>query len=141
MICFAVLHRVFVQRVFLLLAAIIAAGLAVAWFAAGRTGAVSFSAGALVSAASFWLLSRVTTAMGGAKPSPLGSILITVRLLIAGWVLYLVLERYEIDRAVLACGLLTPVAAVSANVLLDRREASNEESEEALHIAPPDEEK
>ena len=85
----------------------------------GRLGALSFLAGALVATLSFWLLHRFVSALGGCRPSPLTFVLLATRTLLAGVVLYVILDTYEVHRAAAASGILTPVAAITLATLYE----------------------
>lgn len=85
----------------------------------GRKGALGFVAGALIAAASFWVLHRFVAALGGERPNPLSFVLISVRLMLAGWVLYVILNTYQVHRTALALGIATPVAAITLVALYE----------------------
>jgi ammonia channel protein AmtB len=103
-------------------------GVTAFFFAGGRARLIGFSTGALIASASLWVLTRLTAAITGQKPNPLSFLLIATRLLIAGWLLYAILQRYEVDRAALALGVATPVLAILAIALYDAFHASRARS-------------
>jgi hypothetical protein len=45
--------------------------------------------------------------------------LISVRLMLAGWVLYVILNTYQVHRTALALGIATPVAAITLVALYE----------------------
>jgi type VI protein secretion system component VasK len=118
-----VLKRVAIAQVGLVLL-----GIASFFFVGKRQHLIGFATGALVASASLWVLTRLTAAVTGQKQNPLSFLLITTRLLIAGWLLYAILQRYEVDRVALALGVATPVLAILVIALYDAIHASRARS-------------
>jgi hypothetical protein len=112
------------QQILPVQAALILLGV-LGWGAAlGKLGVLSFAAGATVSVASFWILNRLAGVAAGKMPGPLSGFLIAVRLLAAGYVLYVILNTYAIDRTALLTGLLTPAASLLFHCLFYARSSS-----------------
>lgn len=108
-----------IRRIAWVHAALVITGLIVWGLAAGRLGALSFLTGALTATLSFWLLYRFVSAMGGNRPGVITFVLIAMRLVLAGLVLYVILTTYEVHRMAAATGILAPVAAITLVTLYD----------------------
>lgn len=114
----------FLQQILPIQAGLILLGV-LGWGASlGKLGVLSFATGAMVSMASFWVLHRLASAVTGQKPGPLSGLLITVRLLVAGYLLYVILNTYEINRSALLTGLLTPIASLLFHHLIYARSST-----------------
>jgi len=116
------------KRVAIAQAGLVLLGLLAFYFLGGRSRLIGFAAGALVASASLWVLTRLTAAITGQKPNPLSFLLIATRLAIAGWLLYAILQKYEVDRSALAFGVATPVLSIVLIALYDALHASRARS-------------
>lgn len=108
------------NRVYLIQVLLIIAGLIGFWMAKKGLGALSFSVGAILSSASLWLIHRFVAALGGQRSSPLTYLLMAVRLLLVGFVLYGILRAYEVFLPAVACGVLAPIMAIILAVIYEQ---------------------
>lgn len=89
-----------------------------AWWAyGGKIYAMAFCAGALASAASFWFLKALVTALGTEKPGAGAALGGTLRLAVIGYVLFVIIENYRLPLPALVTGLLVAIAAISIEVI------------------------
>lgn len=107
------------RRIAWIQAVIVVAGLIVWGLAKGRLGLLSFTFGALVSTACFWLLSRAVSAVSGSRLSMATAITSALRLLIAGFVIRAILSTYEVLPAAVVTGIATPVVAITLDVVYE----------------------
>jgi hypothetical protein len=112
-----------IARTRLLMAVLGAGGLAASTALQGKPGGFGFLTGAAASAVSFWLLHRLTgtleAAAGGESVSPLRMVLLSVRFLVVGAGVYVILKKYEVSPSAVAAGLCLTVAAVTLANLYD----------------------
>jgi len=106
-------HRRIVHRVQLWQAVLGAAGLIAWWFAEGIPQAASFAAGAISSAASFWLLDRFTGAVTGKSTSATGLVMAVFRLLVIGGALFVIMRSYSLQAVPAACGIAVTIVAIT----------------------------
>ncbi len=104
-----------VRRWQLLCAAI---GLPAWWFFAGQREALSFAVGAAMSIASFGLLDKFTSAIGGGAVSGPGVALSAIRILLIGGLLFVIMSNYSLHPFAAGTGLLTTVAAITIEALV-----------------------
>ncbi len=104
-----------VRRWQLLCAAI---GFPVWWLLGGQREALSFAVGAVASIASFGLLDRLTTAVGGGAVSAPGVALSAIRIFVIGGVLFVIMSNYSLHPLAAGTGLLTTVAAITIEALV-----------------------
>ncbi len=102
----------------------LAAAGALAWLAArGLREAASFLAGAAVSGFSFWWLQRMVLGMEeaakGGRAKGASAVIHSLRILLLGGVLYVILRVYEVILPALVTGLLVTVAAITLEVLYE----------------------
>lgn len=114
-----VLDKKLFNRVFLVQGLLVLIGLIGFTVARGRLGGLSFLAGATVGTLSLWLLLRGVAATGDGGTPPLAFLMMSGRLLIAGFVLYVILRTYEVHLWAAAIGLLTHVIAIILATLYD----------------------
>lgn len=104
---------------------LVLAGLGVAgWLIAkGVRGAASFLAGAAVSSFSFWWLQRMVRGMEeaakGGRAKGASAVIHSLRILLLGSVLYVILRVYEVILPALVTGLLVAVAAITLEALYE----------------------
>jgi hypothetical protein len=114
-----VLDKKLLNHVFVCQGLLVLIGLIGFVAARGRLGGMSFLAGATVGTLSLWLLVRgIGAARDGGTPS-LAFLLMTGRLIIAGFILYVILKTYEIHLGAAVVGLLTHVIAIVLATLFD----------------------
>jgi hypothetical protein len=114
-----VLDKKLFNRVFLVQGLLVLIGLIGFTVARGRLGGLSFLAGATVGTLSLWLLLRGVAATGDGGTPPLAFLMMSGRLIIAGFVLYVILRTYEVHLWAAAIGLLTHVIAIVLATLYD----------------------
>lgn len=112
-----------ISRTRLLMAVLAALGLAVCTALQGRPGFFGFLTGAAASALSFWLLHRLTgnleAAAAGQPVSPLRVALLSIRFLVVGAGVYVILKKYEVSPSAVGAGLCLTVAAITLANLYD----------------------
>lgn len=117
-----------VRRVVWIMAALTLAGGPACWIWAGRQGAVGFLAGAAVSWVSFGLLYRlvkdVESAASGRTGSAAAAALHSLRYLILGGAIYVIVRLYGVFVPALAIGLLVAVAAATLEAVYESFHAS-----------------
>lgn len=114
-----VLDKKLLNRVFAVQGVLVVIGLVAFTMARGRLGGMSFLAGATVGTLSLWLLMRGISATGDGGTPSLAFLLMTGRLIIAGFILYVILRTYEVHLWAAAIGLLTHVIAIVLATLYD----------------------
>ena len=88
--------------------------------AQGFRPAAGFLAGAALSALNFRGLSMLASAIGGAsKPGPLAAILIALRYLLIGLIIYVIVRFLGVTPAAVIWGLLAAFAAVILEILCE----------------------
>ncbi len=93
------------------------AGAGAWWAYGGKMYAMAFCVGALASAASFWFLKGLVTALGTEKPGAWVGVGGTIRLAVIGYVLFVIIENYRLPLPALVTGLLVAIAAISIEVI------------------------
>ena len=93
------------------------AGSAGWWAYGGKLYALAFCAGALASAASFWFLKGLVTALGTEKPGAGVAWGGPLRLVVIGYLLFVIIENYRLPLPALVTGLLVAIAAISIDVI------------------------
>ena len=101
------------------MAALAVAGLAGFWVKDGARGLLGFALGAAASAVSFWLLERMTGGLESGRIGRLRALLLGLRFLIIGGILYAILRMQEVRVSAVAAGLLLSVTAVTLANLYD----------------------
>jgi hypothetical protein len=114
-----VLDKKLFNRVFAIQGILVLLGLIGFTLARGRIGGMSFVAGATVGTLSLWLLLRGISATQGGNSAPLALVMMSGRLIIAGFVLYVILRTYEVHLWAAASGLLTHIIAIVLATLYD----------------------
>jgi len=107
------------RRIIWIQVALTVAGLVVWGLARHRLGLLSFTFGALVSTACFFLLSRAILAATSGRISAVTAVTSTLRLLIAGVIIHVILRTYEVLPVAVVCGILTPVAAITLEAIYE----------------------
>ena len=87
------------------------------WLYGGRLYAMAFCVGALASAASFWFLKGLVSALGTEKPGVGAALGGTIRLVVIGYLLFVIIENYRLPLPALVTGLLVAIAAISIEVI------------------------
>jgi hypothetical protein len=100
------------RRLVLWQALLVAAGLAAWYFTRGQTFAVSFLVGALASEASFWLIHKLAHALGGAHVSAFAAVMGTLRLLLIGGAMFVILRTYDLQVGAVATGISVVVVSI-----------------------------
>ena len=85
----------------------------------GLRGLLGFALGASASALSFWLLERMTGGLERGGISRVRALLLGLRFLIIGAILYAILRLHEVSVSAIAAGLLLSVTAVTLANLYD----------------------
>jgi hypothetical protein len=111
-------HRGVVSRVRRWQVLFAIAGLPAWWILAGQREALSFAVGAIASIASFGLLDRFTSAIGGGPVSRSGLALSAIRILLIGGLLFVIMSNYRLDPLAAGTGLLATVAAITIEALV-----------------------
>ena len=107
------------RRVMWIQAALIGAGFIIWGLARGRLGLLSFTFGALIATACFWLLTRAISAITGGSMGVVTAVTAALRLLVAGLVIHVILRTYEVLPAAVVTGILTPVVAITLEALYE----------------------
>ncbi len=111
------------KRIARLMLGLAGLGLAGWLIAKGVRGAVSFAAGAAVSSFSFWWLQRMVRGMEeaakGGRAKGASAVIHSLRILLLGGVLYVILRVYEVILPALVTGLLVAVAAITLEALYE----------------------
>lgn len=89
-----------------------AAGLAGWWAFGGTREALSFAAGAAASLASFGLLDRLTSVVGGQTVSGRAIAGSALRIVLVGGLLFAILQTYSLHPLAIGTGLLITVGAI-----------------------------
>ncbi len=114
-----VLDKKLFQRVFVVQAILVVLGIAGFALARGKIGGLSYLAGATVGTLSLWILFRGVGMSQGDKAAPLAMVMMSLRLLIAGFVLYVILRTYTVHTAAAACGVLTHIVSIVLATVYD----------------------
>jgi hypothetical protein len=111
-------HRGVVSRVrrWQLLSA--AAGIPLWWYLGGQREAISFAVGAVASIASFGMLDKFTSTIGGGPVSKKGVAMSAMRILVIGGVLFVIMNNYSLHPFAAGTGLLTTVVAITVEALV-----------------------
>lgn len=104
------------RRIYVLMAILAAAGLAGCAFWKGFRGAASFTAGAVISLASFLSLQQIGPVLTG-KAGGLRVFFLSFRMLLLFGFAYAILQIYEGFLPATACGLLLAVAAITLEAI------------------------
>ncbi len=104
-----------VQRWQLIAAAI---GLPAWLILGGQREAISFAVGAVVSIASFGLLDKFTSVVGGGPTSRSSLAFSAMRIFLVGGFLFVIMSNYSLHPLAVATGLLTTVAAITVEALV-----------------------
>jgi hypothetical protein len=107
------------RRIVWIQVALMIAGLIIWGLARQRLGLLSFTFGALISTACFFLLSRAILAATSGRISAVTAVTSTLRLLIAGVIIHVILRTYEVLPIAAVCGILTPVAAITLEAIYE----------------------
>jgi hypothetical protein len=108
------------RRVWWLILAVGAAGLAVALGVWGPKAAAGFAAGTLISAANYRWLKRTVDLLGaGEQPKKTSGGLLALRYLILGAGAYATISYFELGILAVLAGTLTAVAAVILEILYE----------------------
>ena len=94
-----------------------AAGFPAWWLLGGQREAISFAVGAVASIASFGLLDRFTSALGGGPVSKRGLALSAMRIVLIGGMLFAILANYSLHPLAAGTGLLVTVGAITMEAL------------------------
>ena len=113
------LTPVTLRRVIWIQVALTVIGLIVWGLARNRLGLLSFTFGALISTACFFLLTRAISAASTGRISAVTAVTSVLRLLIAGVIIHVILRTYEVLPVAVVCGILTPVAAITLEAIYE----------------------
>lgn len=92
-------------------------GLILWWVLADSRHALGFAAGALASAASFYLLRQASNITAGDKISAAKIGLAAMRVLIIGTLLFVIIRDYGLPPKAIATGLLVTVVSITIEVI------------------------
>ena len=107
------------RRIIWIQVALMIAGLIIWGLARQRLGLLSFTFGALISTACFFLLSRAILATTSGRISTVTAVTSALRLLIAGVIIHVILRTYEVLPVAVVCGILTPVTAITLEAIYE----------------------
>jgi len=94
-----------------------AAGVILWWLLVDSRHALGFAAGALASAASFYLLRQASNIAAGDKVSASKIGLAALRILIIGTLLFVIIRDYGLPPKAIATGLLVTVVSITIEVI------------------------
>ena len=100
------------MRVYLLSAALAAAGIAVSFGIWGGAGALGFGIGATFSVLNYRWLHGMVESLGTDRPRRASAAFMSMRLLLLGGLLYVIVKYLETGLMAALCGLFTAIVAV-----------------------------
>ena len=90
----------------------------IGWFArGGPAAAASFAVGALAASTSFWLLDRLTSALGGDPVRPVSLVVSALRIFLIGGALFAIIRTYNLQPNAVATGVGITVLAITIEAI------------------------